>query len=210
MKEWSFADVADAFDTYVHSQLPWYDDATQVCAHFVRYFLPRNGLMYDLGTSNGNIGRACSSVITFRHVSLVAIDNSAAMTHRYRGPGDVMTGDIAEFDYKEFDVAVAFLALSFIPPGVRGDLLDRLRKLMRPGGAIIVFDKFEQPSGEIGQAMKTLTTQGKRAQGVSADEVLDKELLLAGHMRPLRSMTGVKIWQRGEFAGFVITTPPSF
>jgi tRNA (cmo5U34)-methyltransferase len=210
MKEWDFADVAPTFDDYVRSQLPWYEDATQVCAHFVRYFLPQEGLMYDLGTSNGNIGRSCASAISHRNASLIAIDSSIDMTNRYRGPGEAITGDIAEYDYKEFDVAVAFLSLSFLSPVARGPLLTRLQKLMRPGGAIIVFDKFEQPAGEIGQAMRTLTTQGKREQGVEAGEVLDKELSLAGVMRPLRHLNGVKIWQRGEFAGYVITTPPSF
>lgn len=63
------------------------------------------------------------------------------MVEAYNAPGRALRADITRFDYKPFDVAVAFLALMFLAVPARRKLLTRLRQQLRPGGAIIIFDK---------------------------------------------------------------------
>jgi tRNA (cmo5U34)-methyltransferase len=63
--DWTFknADVAAGFDDHVREQLPWYDIATASVAHVIRHYLPDGGLMYDIGASTGNIGRAVADTL---------------------------------------------------------------------------------------------------------------------------------------------------
>src|SRR5690606_24935311 len=93
--EWTFEDgrVASAFDRHVREQLPWYDLATGAVAHICRHYIPDGGLVYDIGASTGNIGRAIEKTLEQRRARLVAIEPSKAMRDMYVGPGTVVGAD---------------------------------------------------------------------------------------------------------------------
>ena len=52
-REWTFenTDVASGFDRHVREQLPWYDLVTGAVAHIARHYIPKDGLVYDIGAS---------------------------------------------------------------------------------------------------------------------------------------------------------------
>jgi tRNA (cmo5U34)-methyltransferase len=179
-----------------------------VVAHFARHYVNEGGLIYDVGASTGNVGRAIADTITARKASLVAIEPSKEMAARYAGPGKLVVADACGFNFKPYDFAVCFLVLMFIAPGDRCDLLKKLRSKMKPGGAILVFDKCQPVGGYAATAMQRLTLAGKVSAGVDAKEVIAKELSLAGAQRPIAPSElprgAVEIFRFGEFAGWLI------
>ena len=206
--DWTFRSdaVAERFDKHVRESLPWYDLATFGTAHFVRCFLPSGGLVYDIGASTGNIGRAVADVLATRGGSLVAIETAQEMADLWNSPGTLVVADACDYEYEPFDVAVLFLTLMFIPVRKRRPLLDRLREFCRPGGVIIVVDKTPLPSGYLGSSIHRLTLAQKQAAGISSQEIAEKELSLSGVQRPLDNELGDgwTEWLRvGEFAGFI-------
>lgn len=86
---WTFRDesVAAGFERHVREQLPWYDLATGAVAHVARHYVPEFGLVYDLGASTGNIGRALAPTLKARSANLIAIEASAEMSAIYDAPG---------------------------------------------------------------------------------------------------------------------------
>lgn len=209
-RNWSFErdDVASGFDRHVREQLPWYDLATNAVAHLARHYISEGGLVYDLGASTGNIGRALGPILQDRSATLVAIESSQQMCDRYDAPGEIRHARIEQFDYEQFDLAVAFLALMFLDPHTRSGMMRRLRHACKPGGAIIVFDKMEPVGGYLSTILYRLTLAGKVAAGVSSDEIIQKELSLAGVQRPINyeQLGGeAREWFRfGDFAGWII------
>lgn len=206
--DWTFRSdaVADRFDDHVRESLPWYDLATFGVAHLVRCYLPPGGMVYDIGASTGNIGRAIGDVLDTRHGHLVGIEVAPEMADRWDSPGTLAVADACDYDYEPFDVAVLFLTLMFIPLRKRLPLLDRLREFCRPGGAVIVVDKTPLPPGYLGASIHRLTLAQKQAAGVTMAEIAEKELSLSGVQRPLdnRLVDGWTEWLRvGEFAGYV-------
>lgn len=210
---WTFetAGVAAGFDRHVREQLPWYDLATNAITHIARHYIPDGGLVYDLGAATGNIGRALALVLEDRGARLVGIEPSAAMVERYDAPGQVICARAEDVDYEGFDLAVVFLTLMFIEPRKRVQLMNRLRHACRPGGAIIVFDKLEPAGGYLSTVFYRLTLAGKRAAGVTPDEIIEKELSLSGVQRPIveEQLGGsAYLWFKfGDFAGWVIERP---
>lgn len=207
--DWTFktADVAAKFDRHVREQLPWYDLTTGVVSHVARHYIPEGGRVYDIGASTGNIGNALADTLQSRKAELVPIDNSCAMASIYRGPGSLVIADAAEFDYQPFDLAVLFLCLMFVPPSKRGKFISRLRAQIRPGGAIIVFDKCEPATGYVATVLWRLALAGKAATGVDAREILAKELSLSGIQRPINPREiepATEIFRFGDFAGWII------
>lgn len=208
-RDWTFktSDVATGFDQHVREQLPWYDLMSGAVAHIARHYIPEGGTIYDLGCSTGNIGTLLADIIATRRATLIPIDNAESMRNEYRGPGEFTVADVGTMDFQMFDVAVAFLCLMFIPKAKRAGLIARLRAKCNPGGVIIVVDKIENAGGYIGTVMNRLTLAGKVASKVPSEQIIAKEMSLAGVQRPLtiNELTdATQVFQFGEFAGFVM------
>lgn len=209
-RNWTFRSraVASRFDRHVREQLPWYDLATESVAHFGRHYIPSGGMVYDIGASTGNIGNALRGTIAQRNAKLIGIEESREMAAKYRGPGTVVVANALEYEYEHFDFAVLFLVMMFFPVARRKEFVDRLTRLINPGGAILIVDKINTASGYFGTAARRLSMQWKIATGVSAGEIIEKELSLAGYQRPIdpeRLLRKAKqFFQFGEFAGWVI------
>jgi tRNA (cmo5U34)-methyltransferase len=209
-REWTFksADVATAFDHHVREQLPWYDMATGMVIHFARHYVPNDGVIIDVGCSTGNIGRALSAMVEARAVTLIGIDNSEEMRAVYKAPGEFICRDVRQFDFRARhpDFVICFLSLMFIPVAERRALVERIIDAVKPGGAVIVFDKFEPRHGYLGTANYRLTLAAKYERGAVADEIIQKELSIAGIQRPMREQDlpeFVEVFRFGDFAGFI-------
>lgn len=209
---WTFeyTAIAEGFDAHVQEQLPWYGFVTGAVAHIARHYIPRRGLVYDIGASTGNIGRAIESILDERQAVLIPIEESTAMCERYTGPqkGRLLQADVMTVDLEDFDFAVLFLALMFLSVAARAELLARLRAKVRPGGAILIVDKCEASSGYLATVLWRLTLAGKIAAKAEPGAILAKELSLAGVQRPLRSdelgADAVEWFRFGDFAGWLI------
>ena len=149
--EWTFKtpEVAQAFDRHVREQLPWYDLATGIVAHVGRHYVPEGGTVVDIGASTGNVGRALAKTLDVRRSRLIAIDNAEDMRSVYAGPGEFVVSDARAFDYAAVapDLIVAFLVLMFVPVTDRAALLAKLKASVRPGGAVLIFDKLASLAG---------------------------------------------------------------
>ena len=213
---WTFenATVAQNFDAHVREQLPWYSLATGAVAHIARHYVPNGGVVYDIGASTGNIARALEPMLLERGADLIPIEQSQEMGLQYTGPGaeSLIIGDAMDQEYQPCDLIVCFLTAMFLPVCGRRAFLGYLRSHLRPGGAMIVVDKCQATSGYAATVLWRLTLAGKIAAGVSADEIVAKELSLGGVQRPLspRELPDDAIeWLRfGEFCGWLIEAKP--
>lgn len=212
-KEWTFenASVAKGFDYHVREQLPWYDLVTGAVAHIARHYIPQNGLVYDIGASTGNIGKALEPALTQRRARLIPIEPSAEMCASYHGPGkdDLIQADACHVPIQPFDVAICYLVMMFMPVHERPAFIEKLRQNLKPGGAIVIVDKCEAATGYQATVLWRLTLAGKMAAGVMPEQIIAKELSLGGVQRPLDpSILGddAQEWFRfGEFAGWIMT-----
>jgi tRNA (cmo5U34)-methyltransferase len=210
-REWTFENtkVASGFDRHVREQLPWYDLVTGAVAHIARHYIPKSGLVYDIGASTGNIGQAIEETIVERKAKLVGIEASAEMCARYKAPGELVQIDALDYRFQPYDLAICYLVLMFLPVGKRQEFIDYLKSLIKPGGALLIVDKCEAATGYEATVFWRLTLAGKIAAGVDAESVIAKELSLSGVQRPLDpAMLGddaVQWFRFGDFAGWIVT-----
>lgn len=207
--EWTFdaTDIANNFDAHVREQLPWYDLATDAVCHVIRHYLPKNGLLYDIGASTGNITKSLSDILINREAKAISIDSSQSMCEKFTGYGEIIHECAENFQYKDFDCAVLFLTLMFVNERERKPLMDRLFSKLKKGGCIIVFDKIQPKGGYLSIVNSRLALAEKIKAGVGYQEIIDKELSLSGIQRPISSeiYSGYDtIFKYGDFVGFVI------
>jgi tRNA (cmo5U34)-methyltransferase len=217
-EEWTFKadEVAENFDAHVRSQLPWYDLATRAVAHIARHYIPPSGgLVYDLGASNGNIGRALAKEIVGRGADYVAIDDSEEMVAKFDAPGRIVCADVSEFEFEPFDVAVCFLCLMFVPLAKRGRLITKLKRAAKPGAVIVIVDKDIGPSGYPSVVLHRMTLAMKAEAGVAPELIVAKEMSLGGIQRPSASKDirdllphpPIDFFRFGEFYGVFAQFP---
>lgn len=211
--EWTFRSeaIAQGFDSHVREQLPWYDLATRAVAHYARHYLPAvDGIVVDVGASTGNIGRALAATIEARDATIFPIDASEDMAKVYNGPGTLKVIDAVDYDFANAapDLVVCFLSLMFVPIVHREALIARMVEATRAGGAVIVFDKTLPRPGYLGTVNYRLSLALKADAGAAPEEIVAKELSLAGFQRPIaeRELLDagfVEVFRFGDFAGFV-------
>lgn len=205
---WTFenTEIARAFDDHVREQLPWYDLATGLTAHLIRHYLPQGGRLYDIGASTGNITKSVEGVIKDRIVDVIALEPSEQMCELYRGCGRLVLERAEQHDYEEFDVAVLFLTMMFVPIQSREKLISDLVLQCRRGGCIIIFDKSEPYDGYLSTVLYRLTLAGKVSTGTTPDEIIKKELSLSGCQRPYtcESTLAKEVFRFGDFVGWII------
>ncbi len=209
-EHWTFKNkgVAANFEKHVREQLPWYDVATKSVEHIARHYIPKGGLVYDIGASTGNMGRTLAPLLTERSASLVSIEESADMAKLWNAPGKLEVVDALKYDFQMYDFGVLFLVLMFLPICERKDFVMKLRSMIRPGGALVIVDKITTPPGYVGTCLRRMAMKWKLDSGATGEEIVRKELSLAGYQRPLNPNIffpfGVEWFRFGEFAGWII------
>jgi tRNA (cmo5U34)-methyltransferase len=206
---WQFdSDVAENFDAHIHEQLPWYDLVSQTILPCVaRHYIPKGGVVYDLGCATGNVEASIGGIIHERNAALTAIDQSKPMIDRYKGNAKTILADITEYEYESFDFAVSLLTLMFVPVAKRVIFADRLIDKLNDGGAIFLVERFLPPEGYAGLINARLTLQAKLETGAEPDKIIQKELSLRGVQRPLGrdDVKGHEIFRFGDFSGYILS-----
>jgi tRNA (cmo5U34)-methyltransferase len=216
MKSWTFKteEIANTFDSHVREQLPWYDMVTEAVVYMTRNYLPEFGSIVDIGSSTGNMVDKLMPLTVERWANVVAIENSIPMCkvlqEKYADSKCVAVQNVNITNSKmpKADVYIVFLTFMFIPVERRKALINSMRANLSRGGVIVVVDKVCDHGGYFATVLKRLTMQFKLQQGAKPEDVLTKEMSLAGVQIPLDpAILGddAKLFFRmGEFAGWVI------
>lgn len=217
MKSWTFdtPEIANTFDAHVREQLPWYDMVTDAVVYIARNYLPEFGVVVDVGASTGNMIDKLMPLSNERMADIVAIEKSipmcAILKKKYNKKNDcvvVENSDVTRGDLPKADVYILFLTMMFIPIEKRKALIDSMRANCKQGGVIVVVDKVCDHGGYFATVLKRLTMQFKLQQGAKPEDVLNKEMSLAGVQIPIDpAILGAdakQFFRMGEFAGWVI------
>lgn len=209
MKDFTFTEnmTGQTFNLHVNEQLPFYSIVTNAVSMIVRNYLPKNGTVYDIGASTGNVSKAIKDFAISRNANVHSIESSESMANTWDGYGELHVSDAATFEYEKFDVAVCFLVLMFMTIEQREKLISTLKAKMNKGGAIIIVDKLLVEGGYFGTVMRRLTFDWKLKNGATPDEIITKELSLVGVQRPMtiEEIPDAKEFFRfGEFVGWIL------
>lgn len=217
MKSWTFdtPEIANTFDSHVREQLPWYDMVTDAVVYIAQNYLPEFGVVVDIGASTGNMIDKLMPLANERMADIVAIEKSvpmcAILKKKYNKKSDcvvVENSDVTRGDLPKADVYILFLTMMFIPIQKRKALIDSMRANCKQGGVIVVVDKVCDHGGYFSTVLKRLTMHFKLQQGAKPEDVLTKEMSLAGVQIPIDPAIlgedAKQFFRMGEFAGWVI------
>ena len=208
--QWTFSEegIANAFDSHVREQLPWYDLTSRAIKHFANHYITQNGLVYDIGASTGNIGVTIEDTLKRRKSKLIAIEPSEEMAKLYRGGGSLIVANAQDINFEPYDFAVSHLTMMFLSKQERKKVISRLKKSRKRGGALVFLEKINPKGGYFATVAMRMTIAEKLSAGASYEEIVKKELSLAGIQVPLceDELEGATKWFCfGDFAGYIFS-----
>ena len=219
MKSWTFdtEEIANKFDAHVREQLPWYDLVTDAVVYIARNYLPKKGVITEVGSSTGNMTKAFLDLFEEREgIKFQCIEVSKSMCDIFNKNikndyVNLINKDISKIDYDEISnahVTILFLTMMFVPVEKRKKVFDLLVSKTTKGGCVIIVDKIIDHKGYFSTVLKRLGMHFKLKQGAKPEEVLQKEMSLAGVQIPidldLLGNNAKEFFRMGEFAGWVI------
>ncbi len=202
---WRFSGAAaHHFDQHATRSIPAYDLGHELIAGLSDFFVRPAGRVYDVGCSTG----ALTATLAARHPSatVTGLDVEPDMTAVARlrlaeVPGaEVVDADAAGYDFDRADLIVAYYTLQFAPVEHRQALADRLAAALRPGGALIVFEKTLAPGARLQDMATQLYADHKQARGHTPAEVVAKTRSLRGVLAPQTSAENVAMLRRAGLA----------
>ena len=185
--------VAEVFPDMIQRSVPGYSNIISAIGMLAERFVKPYSNIYDLGCSLGAATLSMRRNITQEGCQIIAVDNSSAMVERcklhinaYRSdtPVNVIEADIRDIEIDNASVVVLNFTLQFLSADDRYALLENIYKGLRPGGILIISEKFVFEDTVSNELLVDLHHDFKRANGYSELEISQKRSAIENIMRP--------------------------
>ena len=190
--DWTFDErVAEVFPDMIQRSVPGYSNIISMIGMLAGRFVRPGSQVYDLGCSLGAATLSMRRNIEVPGCRIIAVDNSPAMVERCRRhidafraetPVEVIEADIRDVPIENASLVVLNFTLQFLKPDDRQQLLDTICRGLRPGGALVLSEKFSFEDGDIGELLFNMHHDFKRANGYSELEISQKRSMLENVM----------------------------
>jgi tRNA (cmo5U34)-methyltransferase len=190
--DWTFDErVAEVFPDMIQRSVPGYSNIISMIGMLAERFVQPHSQVYDLGCSLGAATLSVRRNIQVDGCKIIAIDNSSAMVERCRRhidafradtPVEVIEADIRAVPIENASLVVLNFTLQFLDPNERLALLERIWYGLKPGGALVVSEKFSFDDAEVGELLFNMHHDFKRANGYSELEISQKRSMLENVM----------------------------
>ncbi|CUU24375.1 tRNA (cmo5U34)-methyltransferase [Duffyella gerundensis] len=190
--DWTFDErVAEVFPDMIQRSVPGYSNIISMIGMLAERFVQPHSQVYDLGCSLGAATLSVRRNIQVDGCKIIAIDNSPAMVERCRRhidafradtPVEVIEADIRAVPIENASLVVLNFTLQFLDPNERLALLERIWHGLKPGGALVVSEKFSFDDAEVGELLFNMHHDFKRANGYSELEISQKRSMLENVM----------------------------
>ncbi|WP_394201858.1 carboxy-S-adenosyl-L-methionine synthase CmoA [Shewanella waksmanii] len=185
--------VAGVFPDMIRRSVPGYGQIISTIGEFADKYVTANSRVYDLGCSLGAATLSIRRKIQGRQATIVAVDNSEAMTQGCQQnlsayvsdtPVDLICGDIRDIEIENASMVVLNFTMQFLAPTDRDNLLRKIHQGLNPGGMLVLSEKLYFEDQKIQTLLDDLHLDFKRANGYSELEISQKRSSLEHVMKP--------------------------
>lgn len=190
--DWTFDErVAEVFPDMIQRSVPGYSNIISMIGMLAERFVQPDSHVYDLGCSLGAATLSVRRNIRVPGCKIIAVDNSPAMVERCRRhidafradtPVEVIEADIRQIPLENASLVVLNFTLQFLAPEERQQLLNTIYQGLKPGGALVLSEKFSFEDADVGELLFNMHHDFKRANGYSELEISQKRSMLENVM----------------------------
>jgi len=208
--DWKFnGQTAKHFQEHIVKSIPFYNEGHKLVVALSDFFIKDDLICYDLGSSVGTLTHSLAEHHQFRKAKFVGIEIENEMVQEakknYKLPNlSFVCDDVKAFEFEETDLVIAYYTVQFVRPSQRQQLIDKIFKALKWGGAFILFEKVRACDARFQDYMTALYEDYKLEQGYTPDEIINKKRSLKGVLEPFSAQANIDILKR---AGFIDILP---
>ncbi len=190
--DWRFDErVAEVFPDMLQRSVPGYSTIIAMIGMLAQRCVSPGSQVYDLGCSLGAVTLSVRRHINVKGCQIIAVDNSPAMVERCRRhieacqadtPVIVQQADIRQVAVDNASMVVLNFTLQFLPPDDRLALLKTIFEGLRPGGVLVLSEKFSFEDRATDELLLAMYHDFKRANGYSELQISQKRHMLKNVM----------------------------
>ena len=187
------AKTAGVFDDMVQRSVPFYGEIQRMTCELASDFCVKGTNLYDIGCATGTTLEILDTVLD-PGIAFVGVDNSADMLAKAgqklqrmaaRRQLTLINSDIhAEFSIDNASVVMMILALQFIRPLYREDLLRRINTALSTNGCLLLIEKVTGPYSLLNRLFIEHYYDFKRRSGYTEMEISRKRESLENVLIP--------------------------
>lgn len=200
--------VVKVFGDMISRSVPFYDNVQSTIAEMASAFYIPGTKAYDLGCSLAEASVKMAEKLP-EGCEIIGIDNSESMVASAKERIEelnlshkilIQYGSIIDPLPKDSaSVVVMSLTLQFIRPIQRQKILENIYKSLKPGGALLVFEKILLEDSLLNRAFIDQYYAFKESNGYSAEETLRKRLSLENVLIPYTIPENMNLLERAGF-----------
>lgn len=184
--------VVEVFPDMIQRSVPGYSNILSAIGMMTARYAQPSTHLYDLGCSLGAATLMMRRNTPFSDCKIIGVDNSAPMVERCRQhltgyksdiPVEIIHADIQNVAIENASVVVLNFVLMFLEPDERLQLLKKIYQGLRPGGILIMSEKFRFEDEPVSDLLIDLHLDFKRANGYSELEISQKRTMLENVLR---------------------------
>lgn len=200
--------VAEVFDDMISRSVPLYQEVQQLIPSLAEMLNHDTVKVVDLGCSTGTSLIALAQALPKRELELIGVDISRPMLEQCEkklntlGLNERMKiyqDDIRSFEFEEASIVLMNYTLQFVPVEYRLDLLSRIRQSIRPGGFLVLSEKFVHDDVQLDQSLVELYFDYKKRNGYSELEIARKRDALENVLVPFSVRENEKLMKEAGF-----------
>lgn len=186
-------DVAKVFDDMISRSVPLYDDVQRAIARLAGLLDHDCIDVVDLGCSTGTSLIHLAKALPDRSLRLTGVDSSSAMLEQCEAKLKkfqvnesvrLFESDLCDFQFKDASIVLLNYTLQFVDVDRRLELMKRLCQSIRPGGFLVLSEKFSHSDPAIHAQWIELYCDYKRVNGYSELEISRKRDALENVLVP--------------------------
>ncbi|MEQ9363988.1 MAG: methyltransferase domain-containing protein [Leptospirales bacterium] len=203
---WTFSgEVPKNFDAHIRKSVPFYAEGHDLVAQLTDYFIHEDSLVYELGTSTGQLLKGLADRHSGDGLRFVGVDREADMIRAAREKCDAdprisfEVEELSQLHFEKCDLVIAYYTAQFVRPKFRQALFDRVFEDLNWGGAFIIFEKVRAPDARFQDMMSALYADYKLRRGYTGEEIVSKTRSLKGILEPFSSRANFDMLARAGF-----------
>jgi tRNA (cmo5U34)-methyltransferase len=188
---WTFAgSTPDHFNQHVNRSIPLYAEGHDLICGLIDFFSRPKATIVDVGCSTGTLLAKLAQKPNLGDTQLVGMDIEADMVRTARrtcaefSNVEIRQGDAINAPYENSSAVIMYYTLQFVPKGDRRPIMQRVFDGLRPGGALLLFEKTLCANVRLQDMLNQLYMDFKQRNGFDTEEIYNKTRSLRSVMEP--------------------------
>ena len=210
--EWTFGkNIPKKFDFHINKSIPFYREMHILINNLSDFFLKKNSICYDIGSSTGTLLRQIYKRHHSKKLKLFGIEIEKNMIIQAKKENKnnksnikFLHKDIKKITLKKSDLVLSCYTLQFIEPKYWQDVVKKIYKSLNWGGAFIIFEKIRASDARFQDIFNQIYNEFKILNNFDEKEIINKSRSLKGILEPFSEYGNIGLLKR---AGFIDIIP---